>query len=747
MAKKVERDALLDVILVSDSKKESRRRIEEFRDESIFNKYRKKVDIISDILNELSKSDVNSPDRYYFNEGKDGNPKGFFTSVGNESEVGIITHCQTISLFVSLFENGDDSIEKVRAFEDKILYAFEMIKNELGYSSNKVISNREGKLNFVYSASPFLDDKNDKNLRLVDYVDTMAKVLTAASDFRFYLLMCKKAGYEVENHSNLLADAEKIILGSMSDLSNSAIKYEGDPLYFTLFGNPEYIDSLNDEQKEKYLIEYIGWNFVSSTKGSREFTSKNYEMSLYYTYSVCRAYITFANYFKPNIDLQRKYRNYISKSGINVAEERKNTSGFSEVIDDMLDSLSANERERFEMNKEFFSYEVFNNYFFKFSKCVLHAGYYVDMQLSELDVSNSFVGNGFTDVTMQELENSSSNDSLFNTLFSLAILFYAGLDIDYKYYFDGTSKENESRNDQDTFYSDINFALSNVQRCLAKLQKEKKEYIVDQKFLSISERIPLTEEYVLQNARKIRKKRIQAITISPLIIRVHSEISKYLIKFPERSMESYLRQIVENRCQDENGNYIWAWDGDGYDLNITLNYIESLADFFEYYDHYERDFLDKQETIQNTKASLKAAHKAELDSKDREIEELKKQLDDVKKQKAPIVTALETFLSEYLKENLLSILAGALDKAVYNDSLNKDGNNYHFYQSFKKFLASFVFELKRGYTDKLIYVDPMDNKTKLNEEEANKIIEAFTSKFDADIVKYASQAVEENEEK
>ena len=756
------KDALSDVIEEKASKKGSGKKIEGFKEGSIFNRYKKKSEIISRIIDELTIGSDNHDNlgRYYSNTGNDGNPKGFFSSIGNEKEVGVITHCQTISLFVSLFENDDDSVKKVKPHEEHILYAFEEIKKAINYKKdNKIVKydpdKSKIKQNFEYSASPFVENEKTE-YKINDYVDTMAKVLSAACDFRYYLLLCEKNNIGVKGYKELLRDAERIICGVLSDLTSAAIKYEGEEMHFSIYAKPNYYTLKINSQKNEadkakvddlYTMKYIGWNFLGA---GGKYSSSQYDMSLYYTYAVCRAYITFYNYFYPNISFQRKFKKYSDNLGLKTNSDESGISGFSKIRDEYFEELSQKEKNLYDLNSEFFDTDFFKDYFFEFSKAVVHAGYYVDMNLCKIDISTNFVGNGFTVTTMSDIENSSSDDSLFNTLFSLAILFYAGLDVDYGTYLDDTDLKDKGQEMQDSFYSDVNFALTNIQKCLAKLKKEKKEYVVEQKTISISEKLlPLNDQRIMGIARRIRKRRIQAITISPLLIRVHAEISRYLIKFPERNMEGYLRSIVENRSKDANENYIWAWDSDGYDLNITLNYIESLSDFFEYYDKYERDFIDKQEAIQTNKAILAKEFKVESEKKDREIESLKEQLKKEKEAKAPIVMALELFLKEYLEKNLLSILADSLEYTAFNESLKADEEqaNFKIYEAFKKFLASMTFELIRKNTNSVVSLNLMTNKPELNKEKANEKIENFIKKFDKEIRTFAENADKENEEK
>ena len=65
-------------------------------------------------------------------------------------------------------------------------------------------------------------------------------------------------------------------------------------------------------------------------------------------------------------------------------------------------------------------------------------------------------------------------------------------------------------------------------------------------------------------------------------------------------MSTYLSYIIERRFRDDSGNSIWAWDDDGYDLNISLLFIKALNNFYDYTlintNHYSVELTDSFRT-------------------------------------------------------------------------------------------------------------------------------------------------------
>ena len=702
-------------------------------DKFIFKKFKDRKDIMKNILDEFTSG-------RYSNSEEDENYTGYFISENDRDEVGVLSYALTISTFVSLLSQGE-LVKEVYEHHSEIMYCFQNILKDINYNTS-MISQRGETSGLVYSAEPYLFDKNVKNrgavpnTRITTYTDTMAKLLIASCDMRFYLLRCKDEKLEVQDFDYYLKAAEDLICLTMKDLTAGAIKLTT-PIHFVPFATS--IERVKEDEngvkkeKGKYDIEYKGWNFLSAAYRGQKVDESNYGFSYYVTYSVCQAYTTFFNYFEWNIKECRKHRDYLAQM------ENENNSNLIVAYEPI--EVPKDKARFYEESKEFIE-RIFKPYFFPFSKTILDVGRYLNVRICEkqdLDIATDFVGNDFNPVSHENIETSSTNDALFNTLFSFGIFLSSGVDLDYADFGEAA---------KDKFFTDLNYGLINVDKCLRHLIKHNKEYIVRQHILSIWEKVPADIDYFSLNAKKVRKRRIQAMTIIPLLISVHSEIAKYITKYPEREMSTYLRYIMEKRYRNENGQPIWAWDDDGYDLNNTLLYIKALNSFYDYYEVYEAPFYEKEVT--NKLAIKKIEDDAKKDVKDREakIAELEEQIKQLK-QKDALTLALEGVVANYIDENLKDHLIKLFKNEISKNSIKDQDQKYSpFYGAFLDMMFSCIIEPARSDSDlKITSIDEANGGYKVDEKVASKLIESFREMVLESLKDKALEAYRRKEEK
>ena len=702
----------------------------------IFKKFKERKAVLKDILNVFTNGD-------YSNSESDDEKTGYFISENDYNEVGVISHCLAISTFVALLGNGE-LIEDVYKHNSEIMFAFDNIIDEVNYNANSIkdLSDNEPS-SLRYTAKPYLDDDKERTTKITTFTETMAKVLSASCDMRFYLMRAKEANLAIDDFDTYLKKAEDLICLSMHDLTCAAIEIKVNPgarpPFFAPFGDESYFQKGSENiDTTPYTLKYKGWNFLSarlprSTRSSiAKLDSVNYGFSYYMTYSVASAYTTFYNYFKWNIDECRELRKHKKEVESGLSKSNKPVYKANKIPADKL--------HLYEENRDFIT-SIFDKYYFEFSKTVLDAGRYINMKMykkASLDISQDFLGNDFTAVTQENIETSSTNDALFNTLFAFGIFLSAGLDIDYRDF---------GEDARDRFFSDLNYGLINVDKTLKYLIKNNKEYIVKQHILSVWERMPNDIPYIAINAKKIRKRRIQAMTIVPLLINVHCEVSKYITNYPEREMSTYLSYILDKRFVNEDDEKIWAWDDDGYDLNNTLLYIKALNNFYEYYEKYEAPFYQKEVQNQDALKNYKKQAQREVDAKNVEIESLKAQIVDLQK-KDPLTLALEGLFARYLKENLPAILAEVFTNEVSEHSLkDNDGNYSPLYESVLNLIMSYAVEPLRGNSDlKITMFDEQQGGYKVNKESVDFLIKALRKRLLAELAKLASDSYKKEEE-
>ena len=259
-------------------------------DKFIFKKFKDRRDVMKNILEEFTSG-------RYSNSEEDARYTGYFISENDRDEVGVISYALTISTFVALLSQGE-LVNEVYAHHKEIMYCFNNILRDTNYNQN-MINQRGETSGLIYSAEPYLFEKGAKvknisqNTKITTFTDTMAKLLIAACDMRFYLLRCKDEKLEVEDFDYNLKAAEDLICLTMKDLTAGAIKL-ATPIRFIPFATT--IERIKQEEgevkreKDKYEIEYKGWNFLSSSYRGQNINEDNYGFSYYVTYAVCQAY-------------------------------------------------------------------------------------------------------------------------------------------------------------------------------------------------------------------------------------------------------------------------------------------------------------------------------------------------------------------------------------------------------------------------------------------------------------------------
>lgn len=572
------------------------------------------------------------------------NNKGFFLSENEKGKIGIITHClglQTIALSkdydVDIFKNNKNSSDYLQIINDTVISIF----NLLQVDEEKVQKILEGKLDevqFIYDASPYIsnDDMDDQSLELTNYVDSIAKVLETFVEFRNFYYHSLDNDYEiqVEGIANLPQYMDAIIIKSMRDLNASCIECE-QPIEYKI-NNKVIKDKFGDD------CHYKGWNYVKMEASA--------EPSLYFSYAVCSAYMAFTGNFNFIINTVRNLEKNMS------IEERKAKA---------CPKIPETKKISFERNARLF--EKIYGEFVDFNKRCMDCGHYIDMQVEKnhIDITQNFVGLGYSEVSLSEILNSTTNDALINTVYIILIAIYSGLDLDY-----ASCGMGEDFNDR------LQYAVQNIFKVYKKIERANKNYIIDQCVLSFNEKMPAE---LAEQIKMLRKQRILVTSLMPLLIKAYTSMSKYIIKYPQKQMKNYLKIILENRTYDKrSGGQIWLWDKDGYNISINFYYILNLLDFYSYYETYELPYTDDNDTF--TFKLLKQEQESEKEISrlsndyEKQLELLKQEnLEKDKKiaELSPIEKDIMSIIKTYLDENIKTVIADAFNKTREN-AINND---------------------------------------------------------------------------
>ncbi len=635
-----------------DSLQEIKKEIKNNGRVGIFEQYRDKSEIGEMILKEILSK------KYSFSQkGK----KGFFMAENERGKIGVLSQClglESVALLrnynVNYFNGSEDLEKRIDIIQDTLSNIF----SKLELTQEKVDAILTGSVDdvkLVYDCTPFFDndDVDDEFIKITDYVDTMAKVLETFCEFRSFYKQAlnSEVKIEVEGFVDLAKTIDALIIKSIADINISALKFK-EPM-------PYYIGSNVIKDVYNQDMIYKGWSYCNMLGAKAE-------PSLYYTYSVCSAYMAFWSEFREIIREIRKKEKTLS-----VRDKRT-----CPTID-------------CENNKELESDYVFFKKAYKeyvtFNKACVDAGHFVDTQIraNNLDISKDFIGFGFSRITFEEIANSTTNDAMINNLFAILIYLYSGTDFDYE-----TQGKLEELNNL------LFYGTQNVLRSYKVLEKSNKAFIVDQYVLNFNEE--MTEDRYEQ-VRLLRKQRIYTISLMPLLIKTYTSIAKYVIMYPQKEMKDYLKIILDNRCLDKKSNKkLWIWDKDGYNLMVNLYYILDLLDFYSYYETYEFPYTGDEDSFNQRIEKINENHKQILDSTSLEYEEKIKHLQStidglLKNQNAlkPIENEVINVVDNYLEKNLSSIFSKMLKEAREK---NLENSSSDVAKAFKKLFMSYFHE-------------------------------------------------------
>lgn len=601
--------------------------------DTVFNRYKPKDSIAEEIAKNFFSSKYNDPSKNSKYE------EGFANSLADRSQVGLLTQAYGLQIIAGLRSLGCNLEER----SPKINYVLNQLFELLGIDGDVLSAIRDMDyddfdpylLNF--NISPFYVDFEETVIARENAsrncVESASAVLKALSEIRTAIGVQLDAGNELDltfandsiSSDEMIENIEYIIKYTLKWLTDACIpapKPNGETIKY----------AIHNQKVKNPDIEYIGWNFFRSpedaNKMSGNLVTNEYEPSLYVTFSVCSAYISLKGelaFVQPYVD--------------------KNTSPDDK---DMTPRYDRNVR----------LYAAIAPLLKKFQNQCMQAGRYEELRSNgfftgedPIDLSVCFIGQNYNPVTFEDITNSTTNDAMINTILHILILLYAGVDIDYKL----IATENNVPAIIDDFYDEMQYAIQNILRCYKKLNATDKSYIVDQYVLSFKEKMPSDFASL---AKTLRRQRIQVASTLPLLIIANNEISKYLVRYPQKQNMEYLAMIMRNRNLDKNSNVEWAWDRDGYNITSQNYYIRALNDFYNYYDQYEANYIKYDEKVARAREDndkkidqLTKKHTNEVAALEAAIAEKEKAI----KEGHPIIKELRALSASAIKDSFVEL--------------------------------------------------------------------------------------------
>ena len=595
----------------------------------IFYQYVEKSDIAKKMLSELISK------KYSRKQSK----KGFFIAENERNKIGIISHClglESLALSTNfeydLFSDDDKKVEEIKViFIDTLKAIFASI--DLTQEKVDLILGGKGDdVTLNYDASPcvFNDDIDDESLQVKGYVDTMAKLLETFSEFRIFtysLIDQHGFKFELEGVDDIVRWNDAVIIKTIKDLNKACISQPEQVPYF--------IEKKEKKDKFGEGMLFKGWNYIAMGNEA--------EPSLYFTYAVCSAYTSFISKLP-----------YVL-AGVRNAEKQYDIARLKKKIIPELPIGNKN----IKMSRNYELLKLCYADYVDFNKRCVDAGHYIDYSINQkkIDMTQAFVGQGYNEVSTDEIINSTTNDAMINTLLSILSMIYAGVDLDYA-----------SVGKGEDFTERLQYAVQNTLKVYKKLERLNKNYIVDQYFLSFNEFIPAEHQ---EQAKLLRKQRILMVTLMPLLIKTYTAMARYIIEYPQKEMRDYLKIILSNRCIDKyTGNALWIWDKDGYNLSVNLIYLLNMLSFYTYYEKYEYPFTNDTDSYAARLEKQEREHEAQLadieNTHAQEVKELRanlKRAQNALLEPKPVEKEIIVIVEAFLKEKLGKLIAETFKKS------------------------------------------------------------------------------------
>ncbi len=586
---------------------------------------------------------------------------------------------------------------------------------------------------FTFDASPYNVDIFNTDYAYVDSMTWVVSALLGALNF-----------------------CESDIQTSTIDTTNTNISFSNEVqqkilniISFCIKYIVECFIDITDKNAKKFSQ---GWNFTKNCS----------EPSLYFTYAVSECYLDIYDAFKQIID-KHNIEKKIEKIKKSSKYSLENDTDFYLYLsaDDRISYESINEdSEEFKIKQRLF--ERINgegNYYYKLEEQVkLSAKNAWSLVKDEID--SKFYNNNLSGVVdVSTIESSSSSDALFNNVFVINNVITGALDEEIS---DRLARAvdddemNQIQSEYDDLLETLQAALQRTIRYNKTLQTKQKDYIVNDYIISCNE---LFEGEVSKKSQELRKKRIKAFTISPLLVKTNNLISEFLTKYPQYEMIKYLDELLmKKRTIDSEENYIWIWENGEYQVTSNYYYLTSLSSFYKYLDAYESRFSAIDHNNEKYKTDLLKTQLFEL-RKNGEIFKLTDQRDKLQiannklqehiqvleSRESEVEKVLKKLLREEVKENLMIWMTEEicnLDVNVFQQIIkpgfNEDdiGKSFPaevaFFDAFKKMIGmSFVTTVKEYLTRTEIKdnsaKDVSDCLVKQLEEEFRQVANNFTT--------------------
>ncbi|MBE6820917.1 MAG: hypothetical protein E7516_07685 [Ruminococcaceae bacterium] len=414
--------------------------------------------------------------------------------------------------------------------------------------------------------------------------------------------------------------------------------------------------------------ELLGWSFTKECETP----------SLFYTYSVLEAFSDFDD----NV--------------LNLASDDSDAEEDKELIDAINGDAKYDERltERWKKNCYRVADKAWDAY-----KDVLKDSFIDDNFLK-----------GFKTISRSDIVRANSSNALFNTIYLVFILFYG--------YVNSRKEEDGDHAGADDVVQTMKAALQNVQRIYDQLKGNGLGYIVDTYYIVFNSKNRNSDRGDKYTVKFNRKKLVDA-KLLPTLVKANNVIAFYIDQYPVKQMSELFKDLLNNLPAKEG---VYVWEADEYDVKITERYIEAIADFYAYYDKYER--LYSENFNQNYAITERERRDIEEQTKRLFGDEIREGIEKEFAEREKSIRkeySIENAINERIESTIEACIISAMKKIISSN----EGEKVEL-STFEDEFKELLYRLMLSYTDSYLISTSEDKKIDLEQMRKNR-------RFDIDL--------------
>ncbi|GBU29670.1 hypothetical protein R84B8_03243 [Treponema sp. R8-4-B8] len=282
-----------------------------------------------------------------------------------------------------------------------------------------------------------------------------------------------------------------------------------------------------------------------------------------------------------------------------------------------------------------------------------------------------------TTATKEAIENGGQTNALFTGLLQIGVILNCGYDL--KIRNEKYEKKEEGEKEYQKMQDAMLLHVQKTQRFFDNLEDNDKAFGADSLILRFTEKISEENNKEMGPdrtlAERLRKHYIRVCSLTPLLLKTNHLLSKYVVQYPQKQMGESLDRIDQKRFVDKSKGkkkYRWFWETDAYHAISNYYYVGAISDFYEYYNDYERYYVEKYEKIiEALKDDLNFTeavqlHRQEIENK---IKDKEKEFDKKLKIKEEEINALR---EEKEKSDIGKEIVANINQVISNSTCFED---------------------------------------------------------------------------